>query len=155
MTEVLRKPRTTASFGSRLREKRKEKRITLRTFAKMIGVSATYLSQVEQGRYAPPTAERVTRIAEIFGENSDEWVGMAGRVPVDFEDLIKSNPIEMPKLVRLMTGSTSEGFEAVKQIIRDIRKEAGLPDAATTPPSSTFTPPPAKSTKHNANQHPR
>jgi len=34
---------------------------------------------------SPPTAERVTQIVEIFGENSDEWVGKAGRVPTSIE----------------------------------------------------------------------
>jgi len=55
-------------FGARLREKRLAKQITLRKFATMISVSSTYLSQVEQGRYVPPTADRVRQIAEILGE---------------------------------------------------------------------------------------
>ena len=63
------KPKPPIPFGTRLRERRVEADYTLRKFAEQLGVSSTYLSQVEQGKYDPPTAERAARIAEIFGED--------------------------------------------------------------------------------------
>ena len=51
-------------FGRFLREKRMAKGTSLRKFAEKVGVSATYLSQVEQGNVLPPTADRVQRMAE-------------------------------------------------------------------------------------------
>jgi len=67
-------------FGLVLRERRVEKGYSLRKFAGMVGVSPTYLSQVERGNVDPPTAERVRRMAEILDENVDEWTALVGRV---------------------------------------------------------------------------
>lgn len=67
-------------FGQLLREKRIEKGYSLRKFAGLVGVSPTYLSQVEQMNVDPPTADRVKKMAEILGENVDEWTALAGRV---------------------------------------------------------------------------
>ena len=67
-------------FGQFVRDRRTAKGLSLRKFAELVGVSATYLSQVEQGNCDPPTAGRVRRMAEILGENSDELTALAGRV---------------------------------------------------------------------------
>ena len=99
-----------------------EKRITLRKFADMIGVSPTYLSQVEQGRFDPPTANRVRRIAEILGEDAELWIAFADRVPEDVDGLVKRHPKDMPELMRLVIGSTPGEFKAIKEAVRNIRK---------------------------------
>ena len=65
---MTRKP---VSFGQELRAKRIAKGFSLRKFAKLVDVSPTYLSQVEQENVDPPTAERVTRMAELLDENAD------------------------------------------------------------------------------------
>ena len=46
--------KTKKPFGTLVREKRTAKGISLRKFAALVGVSATYLSQVEQGNCDPP-----------------------------------------------------------------------------------------------------
>lgn len=51
--------RTKKRFGQFLRSKRLAKGFSLRRFAELVGVSPTYLSQVEQANCDPPTAERV------------------------------------------------------------------------------------------------
>lgn len=55
-------------FGKMLRGKRLEKKIGLRTFAQQVGVSPTYLSQVEQCNVVPPTADRVRRKPNSWGK---------------------------------------------------------------------------------------
>lgn len=122
MTMMLREKVRSTAFGAQLREKRTEKRITLRKLADMIGVSSTYLSQVEKGRYDPPTANRVRRIAKILGEDADLWIGLANRVPEDVESMVKRHPKEMPELLRLVVGSTPAEFEAIKEAVRSIRQ---------------------------------
>lgn len=117
------KDRTTTEFGARLREMRLEKKITLRKFADMIGVSSTYLSQVEQGRYDPPTADRVRQIAKILGEDADLWIGLADRVPEDMEEIVKEHPKEMPELMRAARGLSPEQFEKLQQAIKRMRSK--------------------------------
>ncbi len=59
-----------------------------------------YLSQVEQGKYDPPTAESAARIAELFSEDPDEWIGYAGRVPEDIQDVVRKASPQMLGLIR-------------------------------------------------------
>jgi transcriptional regulator with XRE-family HTH domain len=100
--------RKRATFGQVLREARLAKGITLRKFAEMVGISPTYLSQVEQDNVDPPTAERVKKMAELLGANSDEWIALAGRVPEDLPGIIQKDPTAMPELLREASGLTPQ-----------------------------------------------
>jgi len=92
--------RKTIGFGTCLRKKRTAKGYSLRKFAELVGVSATYLSQVEQEHVTTPTADRVRRMAELLDENTDEWIILAGRLPDDLASIIMQHPTQMPELVR-------------------------------------------------------
>lgn len=105
-------------FGRLLRQKRVDKGFSLRKFAEKVGVSPTYLSQVEQGNVDPPTAERVRRMAELLGENTDEWIALAGRVPEDLPKIIQERT-EMPALLREASGLTAE---QLRQLMEQARK---------------------------------
>ncbi len=115
--------KTHKSFGQALREKRIEKGYSLRKFAELIGVSPTYLSQVEQGNIAPPTAERVQRMAELFGENADEWIALAGRVPRDLTEIIQQQPTQMPALLREAKGLTAEQLRKLTEEARRLKEQ--------------------------------
>jgi transcriptional regulator with XRE-family HTH domain len=114
--------RSSLPFGRALREKRVEKRFSLRKFAEKVGVSPTYLSQVEQGNVDPPTAERVRRMAELLGENADEWIALAGRVPEDLSEIIQEQPTEMPALLREASGLTAEQLRLLTEQARKLKK---------------------------------
>ena len=101
------------AFGELIREKRLAKGHSLRKFAELIDVSPTYLSLVEQGKVeSPPTAERVRRMAEVLGENPDELMSLAGRMPEDLRGIIQSEPEEMPQLLRAAKGLTADQLKA-------------------------------------------
>jgi len=110
-------------FGQMLREKRIEKGYSLRKFAQEVGVSPTYLSQVEQGNVQPPTADRVKRMAEILGENPDEMIALAGRVPEDLPEIIHSHPREIPELLREASGLTAQQIQRLREAARKMREE--------------------------------
>lgn len=110
-------------FGAWLREKRVAKGFSLRKFAEQIGVSPTYLSHVEQGAADPPTAERVKAIAELLGENTDELIGLAGRVPEDLPEIIQRQPTEMPELLREASGLTAEQLRKLTEQIRKLKQK--------------------------------
>ena len=111
-------------FGTRLRKRRLKSGYSLRKFADALGVSSTYLSQVEQGKYDPPTAERAARIAEIFGEDPDEWIGYAGRVPDDVERLLQTRVPELSKIVRSAASLDSAQINHLHEVIVKLRKNA-------------------------------
>jgi transcriptional regulator with XRE-family HTH domain len=106
---------TAKSFGKLLRERRLDCGFGLREFAGMVGVSSTYISQLEQENIDPPTAERAAKMAEILGENADEWIALAGRVPDDLEGIIQTQPVGMPKLLREANGLTAEQLQQLAE----------------------------------------
>jgi len=106
-------------FGDALRALRMAKGISLRKFADQVGVSPTYLSQVEQNNIDPPTAERVKKMAEILGENTDELIGLAGRVPGDLPRIIQKHSTQMPELLREASGLTGD---QLRQLVEKAKK---------------------------------
>jgi transcriptional regulator with XRE-family HTH domain len=111
------------AFGETLRERRLAKGFSLRRFAAEVGVSPTYLSQVEQGNVDPPTAERVHRMAELLGENPDEWIALAGRVPEDLPEIIQDVPTEVPDLLRSVKGLTPEQIRKLRESAERMKRE--------------------------------
>lgn len=109
-------------FGQLLREKRMEKGYSLRKFAQLVGVSPTYLSQVEQMNVAPPTADRVKRMAEILGESVDVWTSLAGRLTEDLPGIIQERP-ELPDMLRAMQNLTSEQLRKLRADAERMKKE--------------------------------
>ena len=110
------------TFGELLREKRVEKGFSLRKFAAEVGVSPTYLSQVEQGNVQPPTADRVKRMAELLGENPDLWIALAGRVPEDLPPIIQQHT-EVPDLLRAVKGLTADQLRKLREHAERMKKE--------------------------------
>jgi len=68
-------------FGQALRSLRESKNISLRSFAKQMGWSAAYQSDVELGRRGPLQEKRVRQAAAILGADPDKlWlVAVKGR----------------------------------------------------------------------------
>lgn len=60
------------TFGEFLQKKREENDITLREMARKLGVSAPFLSDVEKGRAAPLTKERLEKVAIILDLSPEE-----------------------------------------------------------------------------------
>jgi transcriptional regulator with XRE-family HTH domain len=98
-------PSWSGKFGEFVRRERLEKEIGLREMAKMIGVSATYLSKVERDEFPPPAEDKVRKIAGIIGCDSDELLARAGRISSDLSEIIKEHPREIATLLR-----TTKGF---------------------------------------------
>ncbi|MGH7129525.1 MAG: helix-turn-helix domain-containing protein [Planctomycetaceae bacterium] len=103
------------TFGQLLREKRTAKGYSLRKFAGLVGVSPTYLSQVEQDNVDPPTADRVKRMAELLGENVDEWTSLAGRLTEDLPEIIHEAPNAVSDLLRAVRGLTADQLRTLRE----------------------------------------
>ena len=117
-------PRKT--FGDLLRATRVAKGYSLRKFAELSDTSPTYLSQIEQAKNErPPAAQRVRRMAELLGQDGDEWVALVGRIPDDVTEIIKSEPQAMPALLRAVKGLTADELRQLTEQIRDQKKQGG------------------------------
>jgi transcriptional regulator with XRE-family HTH domain len=64
--------KTTVTFGEYLKHKREKKQISLREVARTLGVSAPFLSDVENNRRGPLTEERLADLAKVLNLNEKE-----------------------------------------------------------------------------------
>ncbi len=92
-------------FGHRIRElreakKRDDPRFSLRKFAEAVGISATFLSKIETGEFAPPAPDRIKKMAELLGVDADELLALANKVDPDLSDIIKEQPKAMADFLR-------------------------------------------------------
>jgi transcriptional regulator with XRE-family HTH domain len=81
---------TADSVGARLREARTEKRLSLRSVAQALGVSASLISQVETGK-TQPSVSTLYALANHLGLSLDDLLGViapaSGRAPVQPEPM--------------------------------------------------------------------
>ena len=98
-------------FGATIWELREERGIGLRQFARMIGVSATYLSKIERGEMPPPAEDRVKEIARLLDQDADELLALAGKVASDLNEIIRNHPREMASFLRTASGLSRQQLE--------------------------------------------
>ena len=107
-------------FGRRIRELREAKKavdpsFSLRQFAVKVGISATFLSKVETGVFAPPKAEHIIKMAELLDVDADELLALANKTDPELEEIIKSEPKAMADLLRTVRdrGLTADDLERI------------------------------------------
>jgi transcriptional regulator with XRE-family HTH domain len=92
------------TFGERVRELRREKKLTLRTLAGQVGVNFTYLSTVENGRLDfgdYPGEGLIVKLAKALGADEEELMLLAEKVPESIRRRVIERPDAFRKLVRL------------------------------------------------------
>ena len=110
-------------FGATVRQRREEHQLGLREMAKMISISPTYLSKIERDDYPPPAEDKVRAIAELLDFDSDELLGLAGKVATDLTEIIKKRPREMASFLRSASNMTAEQIAQIAQSNRKRRKK--------------------------------
>jgi transcriptional regulator with XRE-family HTH domain len=79
------------TLGELIREARVGKELTLRGLARDLGLSPSYINDVEQDRRVP-SEPVLRRLGEILELDIDRLLGIAGRVGADAERYLKSTP---------------------------------------------------------------
>ena len=82
------------TFGEHMRTWREERGVGLRRFAKVVGVSPTFVSKMERGRGPLPGEETIRNMSVFFGKDPDELFAMADKVASDvLAIIIKDRPM--------------------------------------------------------------
>jgi transcriptional regulator with XRE-family HTH domain len=90
----------TERFGERVRRRRQERGLGLRETARRAGISATFLSRVEtDAEKALPSEEVIRKLGDIINDDFDELMVLAGRIPSEVKDYVKTDP-RMPEFLR-------------------------------------------------------
>lgn len=91
-------------FGKELRRLREAKGISQRKLGEMVGLASGYISRIERAEFKPPSEEKIVAMAEILGANKDSLLALSGKVSSDVLDAVKSNPLNMPEIIRRAEG---------------------------------------------------
>jgi len=67
-------------FAQKIREQRKQKRLSIRKCAEALGISPTYMVKIEDDYSHPPSAEVIQKIAEVLELNLAELNILANEV---------------------------------------------------------------------------
>jgi HTH-type transcriptional regulator, competence development regulator len=116
------------TFGQALRALRMEKNVTLRDMARRLDLTPTYLSQVEQDKFSPPTEDRIKQMGQILDlpqEQVDQLVAMAGRVPQDLHDVLDEHPHEMASFLRTARGLTAGDIRQLTEEAEKLKNKDG------------------------------
>ena len=114
-------------FGEKVRQYREDKHITQKQMAKMLNISAAYLSNLENGKKGLPSYQIVHRICGLFNiiwDDADDLIRLARlshpKVTVNTVDL---SPLAT-KVANLMAENISNlSHEELKQIYSLIKKK--------------------------------
>ena len=88
------------TLGDRLKRVRSSRGLGLRATASRVGISPTYLSRVENNlETSPPSEEKIRNLAEVLQDDFDELMQLAGRVPAEVSELIRTDS-NMPAFLR-------------------------------------------------------
>jgi transcriptional regulator with XRE-family HTH domain len=112
------------SFGSLIAEARRHKKLTLRKLSQLVGLSPSFLSELEQGRRQPPKkAEKIVNLSVTLGIDHDKLLGAAEK-----ERSKKKSPLFMDKLFQtnedLAWGLCRAANDADKDELEEAFKQA-------------------------------
>ena len=123
------------TFGEYVRQKRLERKITLRTFAKQVGISATFISGMENNEKSAPSDEVLKNIAEILHldkEETDKLYDLAVKtkaskpLPLDIAETVRENAVVRIALrVAKDLDATDEEWEDFMRRLKENRGEGG------------------------------
>lgn len=111
------------TLGDRLKRFRSSRGLGLRSTANMVGISATYLSRVENNlEPSQPTEEKIKKLAEVLGDDFDELMQLAGRVPADVANVIKGDS-GMPAFLRRAREENLSAEDLFKMLDKQKREQ--------------------------------
>jgi transcriptional regulator with XRE-family HTH domain len=100
------------SLGSRLRQLRRQAKLTQREVAERIPMSAANLSRVENGDQGPPSDETIERLARALEADPDELLTLAGRATAP------ASPDRLLREIRALRAEVRDGFARVEAALQ-------------------------------------
>jgi len=104
------------AFGSRIRELRQAKHLTLRDVAKKVKVTFTYLSKIKNQKLSFgefPSDELIVRLARALDADADELLILAQKVP----DMIRKRVLQRPDVFRRLSGLDDKKLDMVMEFL--------------------------------------
>lgn len=110
-------------FGQFIRDSRENLKITLRQLARDVGASPTYISQIEQGNFAPPSEDKIRLLAKHLKLDLDQLLAMANKIPSDLKPIFTEQPKPVADFLRTAQGLSEEDWEKLRKQAQKMQKE--------------------------------
>lgn len=115
------------AFGELIHKRREEKklvdpRFSLRQFAKRVQLSPTFVSKLENGDFAPPSAEKIKLIAHELDLNPDDLLAMAKKMDPAIEEIIHEQNA-MADFLRSASGLSEEKLRELTEQAKRMKRE--------------------------------
>lgn len=98
----------TTDFTTLFKSLRNNSNLSLREFGRMLGLSAVYLCDLENGN-RPPNEMIATKLIDTFRMTEeqqrvlfDSIASSTGDIPYDVSSFLKNNPDELKKVIEIM-----------------------------------------------------
>ena len=116
------------TFGTRLRQLRREKGYTLRQLADMAAVDFTYLSKVENERVPyTPAVDTIRALARALQADPMELLTLANKLPEELETL--NTHVQARRFFeRAQKIASPEDWDALLDLLEQRRANRGDPD---------------------------
>lgn len=98
--------RVGSQLGTLLRSERKARGWTLEQLAKRLQVTKGYISRLEGGK-AKPAVRMIEVLARTLQIDPNPLLILAGRIPADVSEILRSHPLEAPTVLRESFGESA------------------------------------------------
>lgn len=105
------------TFGRLIQRLRRERGLTQRQLATVLGLDFTYLSKVENNRGEPPGEETVRKLAEVLEADAEELLALAGKVPADLKARALKD-VEFARFLRRLPGASETEIRELNDRLR-------------------------------------
>jgi HTH-type transcriptional regulator, competence development regulator len=106
------------TFGGRIRELRQAKELTLRALAKMVKVTFTYVSKIENQKLSIgefPSDDLIVKLARALDTDPDELLLLAEKIP----EAIRKRVLQRPDVFRRMAELDDEMLDRLMAQIEE------------------------------------
>lgn len=74
-------------LGAKIRELRKEKKLSLRHLGEQTGLDHSYIGRIERGEISSPSLDTIQKIADVLEVEVSTFFGEKGQVPDEMKNI--------------------------------------------------------------------
>ena len=108
-------------LGILINKERNEKNLSLRDFAKMVGLSHVAISHIEKGK-VEAKKDTLLNIARVLEYDVDTMLAKASRLDDDIEDLIFEKSNQVPQFLRTAKNLSKEQWKQITEQVKKMNK---------------------------------
>jgi transcriptional regulator with XRE-family HTH domain len=115
------KKKKNKKLGIFIKQERDAKSLSLREFAKKVGVSHVAISHIENGK-VEAKKETLVKIARILNYDKDKLLAKASKIDDDIEEMLYEKSNSVPSFLRTAKDLTEEQIKTITKQMKKMRE---------------------------------